>query len=81
MSNDSNVAGCDTKSVGGPSSAAKGFNPCDLVANIDARDFDWVMRRFREFFAKKGLIESYAQGRLEILRYELTPHYLFASPD
>lgn len=38
-----------------------------LVRPIVAREFDFVMRKFREFFAKKGLLESSTQSTVDIL--------------
>jgi aspartyl/asparaginyl-tRNA synthetase len=38
-----------------------------LVKAIKAREFDFVMRKFREFFAKKGMLESATQATVDIL--------------
>jgi aspartyl/asparaginyl-tRNA synthetase len=38
-----------------------------LVARVDAHEFDWVMRTFRSFFAKKGLREAATQNTVDIL--------------
>ena len=37
------------------------------VSRIDAREFDFVSRKFREFFAKKGLLEAATQSTVDIL--------------
>jgi hypothetical protein len=38
-----------------------------LVERIEPSDFDWVNRKFREFFAKRGMIEVPTQSTVDIL--------------